>query len=103
MVPVTKRSGKQQVVTFRFACDKLLRYAVDQLAWLSLQRCEWAKAYYDQQRARGHRHRRALRALGATWLKIIFVMWRRQVAYNEEHHLAMMARQALRRPEKKIA
>ena len=103
MVPVTKRSGKQQVVTFRFACDKQLRYAVDQLAWLSLQRCEWAKAYYDQQRARGHRHRRALRALGATWLKIIFVMWQRHVAYNEEHHLAMMARQALRRPEKKIA
>ena len=103
MVPVTEQSGKQQVVSFRFACDKQLRYAVDQLAWLSLQRSEWARAYYDQQRARGHRHRRALRALGAKWLKIIFVMWQRQVAYDEEHHLAMMARQALRRQEKKIA
>ena len=38
MVPVTVRSGKQVVVRFRFACDKQLRYAVDQLAWLSLQR-----------------------------------------------------------------
>jgi transposase len=38
MVPVTVRSGKQVVVAFRFACDKQLRYAVDQLAWLSLQR-----------------------------------------------------------------
>ena len=62
-----------------------------------------ARAYYDEQRARGHRHRRALRALGAKWLKIIFIMWQRQVPYNEEHHLATMARQALRRPEKKIA
>jgi len=52
MVPVTVRSGKQVVVRFRFACDKQLRYAVDQLAWLSLQRSEWARAYYDQQRAR---------------------------------------------------
>jgi hypothetical protein len=103
MVPVTVRSGRQNVVLFRFACDKQLRYAVDQLAWLSLSRSEWARAYYDQQRARGHRHRRALRALGAKWLKIIFVMWRRQIPYNEEHHLATMARQALRRPEKKIA
>jgi transposase len=103
MVPVTVRSGKQVVVAFRFACDKQLRYAVDQLAWLSLQRSEWARAYYDEQRARGHRHRRALRALGAKWLKIIFIMWQRHVSYSEEHHLATMARQALRHPEKKIA
>lgn len=103
MVPVTVRSGKSHVVQFRFACDKQLRYAADQLAWLSLQRCEWARAYYDQQRGRGHRHRRALRALGAKWLKIVFVMWQRQVAYDEQHHLATMARQALRHPEKKIA
>lgn len=103
MVPVTKQSGQHRVVFFRVACDKQLRYAVDQLAWLSLQRSEWARAYYDQQRARGHRHRRALRAVGAKWLKIIFVMWQREVPYSEEHHLATMARQALRRPEKKIA
>jgi transposase len=102
-VPVTKRSGKQQVVIFRFACDKPLRYVVDQVAFLSLQRSEWARAYYDQQRARGHRHRHALRALGAKWLKIIFIMWRDQVPYDEEHHLANMARHQLRRPEKQIA
>ena len=53
-VPVTKRSGKQQVVQFRFACDKSLRYVVDQVAFLSLRSSEWARAYYDQQRARGH-------------------------------------------------
>ena len=102
-VPVTKRSGKQQVVTFRFACDKSLRYVVDQVAFLSLRRSEWARAYYDAQRARGHRHRHALRALGGKWLKIIFAMWQRQVSYDEDHHLATMARQALRHPEKKIA
>lgn len=102
-VPVTKRSGKQQVVTFRFACDKPLRTVVDQLAFLSLRTSEWARAYYDAQRARGHRHRHALRALGAKWLKIIFVMWQRQVAYDEQHHLATMARQALRHPDKRFA
>ncbi len=103
MVPVPVRSGKLVVVRFRFACDKPLRYAVDQVAWLSLQRREWARAYDDEQRVRGHRHRRALRALGAKWLKIIFIMWQRQVPYSEERHLATMARQALRHPEKKIA
>jgi transposase len=101
--PVTKRSGKQQVVQFRFACDKSLRYVVDHVAFLSLHSSEWARAYYDQQRARGHSHRQALRALGAKWLKIIFVMWERQVPYDEQYHLATMTRQQLRQREKKIA
>jgi len=103
-VPVTKRSGKQQrVVQFRFACDKALRYVVDQVAFLSLLSSAWARAYYDQQRARGHAHRQALRALGAKWLKIIFVMWERHVPYDEQYHLATMTRQQLRPRQKQIA
>jgi hypothetical protein len=47
---VTKRSGKQRVVPFRFACDKALRYVVDQVAFLSLRSCEWATVL-DQLRA----------------------------------------------------
>jgi transposase len=102
-VPVTKRSGKQRVVRFRFACDKSLRYVADQVAFLSLLSSEWARAYYDQQRARGHAHRQALRALGAKWLKIIFVMWQRQVPYDEQYHLATMTRQQLQQRPNKIA
>ncbi len=102
-VPVTKRSGKQQLVHFRFACDKSLRYIIDHVAFLSLLSSAWARAYYDQQRARGHSHRQALRALGAKWLKIIFVMWQRQVPYDEQYHLATMARQQLPQRQIKIA
>ena len=97
------KSGKQQVVHFRFAGDKVRRYVVDQGAFLALRSSEWARAYYDQQRARGHAHRRALRALGAKWVKIIFVLWERQVPYDEQYHLATMARQQLRQRQKKIA
>jgi transposase len=102
-VPVTIKSGHQRVVQFRFACDKALRDLVDQVAFLSLAKCEWARAYYDQQRARGHDHHSALRALGAKWLKITFVMWERHIPYDEQHHLATMARQQLRQRPKKIA
>jgi transposase len=102
-VPVTKRSGKQQVVHFRFACDKALRYVVDQVALLSLLSSAWARAYYVQQRARGHAHRQALRALGAKWLKIIFAMWQRQAAYDEQYHLATMMRQQLRQRQTQSA
>lgn len=95
-VPVTKRSGKSQVVQFRYACNKHLRRVVYWLAFISLRQSEWAGAYYRSQRSRGHSHHRALRALGAKWLKIIFVMWRDHVPYDEDYHLANMARQHLR-------
>ncbi len=94
-VPVTKRSGKSSVVHFRFACNKSLRRAVNQLAFLSLRYSTWAPAYYRQQRRTGHTHQQSLRALGAKWLKIIFVMWRDQTPYNEERHLANIARQTM--------
>lgn len=95
-VPVTKRSGKSQIVQFRYACNKRLRQASYWLAFISLRHSEWARAYYDRQRARGCTHRRALRALGAKWLKIIFVVWRDHKPYDEDYHLATMARQQLR-------
>jgi hypothetical protein len=95
-VPVTERSGKYAIVKFRFACNMHLRQAAHQFAWQSLTKSEWARAYYDQCRRRGHSHHHALRALAAKWLKIIFVLWSRQVAYDETYHLATMARQHLR-------
>lgn len=95
-VPVTVQSGKSCVVRFRFACNKSLRQAIWWVAFQSLTRNEWAKAYYQQCRARGHRHHQAMRALGAKWLKIIFRMWQHQVPYNEQYHLANMAKQHLR-------
>jgi hypothetical protein len=98
------KSGKQQVVHFRFACDKALRYVVDQMAFLSLCSSEWARAYYDQQRAGGHSHCEALRALGAKWVKIISVLRECQVPYDEQYHLlATMTRQQLQQRSNEIA
>jgi transposase len=85
VVPVTKSSGKSHVVQFRYACNKLMRYASYYFSFLSLNRCEWANKYYRDQRAKGHRHSEALRALGAKWLKIIFVMWRDHKPYDENY------------------
>jgi transposase len=95
-VPVTKASGKIRVVQFRFACNKLLRYASYWFSFNSLNRCEWANKYYRDQRRKGHSHHQALRALGAKWLKIIFVMWRDHKPYDENYHLANIARQQMR-------
>jgi transposase len=95
-VPVTQSSGKSRVVQFRFACNKHLRRTMYWFAFNSLNRCEWAKKYYRDQRAKGHSRHQALRALGAKWLKIIFVMWRDHKPYDENYHLANIARQSMR-------
>ena len=96
VVPVTKESGKSRAVHFRFACNKHLRYALYWFSFVSLNHSQWAKIYYRQQRAQGHHHPQALRALGAKWLKIIFVMWRDHKAYDEKLHLANIALQKMR-------
>jgi len=96
VVPVTRSSGKSHVVQFRFACNKHLRHAAYLFAFASLNRSEWANRYYRDQRAAGHSHPQALRALGAKWLKIIFVMWRDHKPYDENYHLANIARQRMR-------
>ena len=95
-VPVTQSSGKSSLVQFRFSCNKIMRHCAYWLAFVSLNRSEWANHYYRQQRAKGHTHHRSLRALGAKWLKIIFVMWRDHKPYDENVHLANIARQKLR-------
>jgi transposase len=95
-VPVTQESGKSRAVLFRFACNKVLRHAAYWVSFNSLNRCEWAKKYYRDQRVKGHSHHYALRALGAKWLKIIFVMWRDDKPYDENYHLANIARQKMR-------
>lgn len=92
-VPITRQSGKHKGVYFRFACNKRMRYHSTWLAQCSLKESTWARDYYDAQKARGKSHRQALRALAAKWLKIIYFMWRDQVPYDENRHLANLYRQ----------
>ena len=51
-----------------------MRYVINHVAFLSGHLSEWARAYHEQQRARAHSHRQALRPLGAKRLKIVFVL-----------------------------
>ena len=95
-VPVTKASGKSRVVQFRFACNKHLRHTMYWFSFGSLKHCEWARHYYRGQKAKGRTHPQTLRALAAKWLKIIFVMWRDHKPYDENYHLANIARQKIR-------
>ena len=91
-VPVTKSSGKSHHVSFRYGCKKPFRATMQQLAFCSLKRCDWARSYYDQLRKRGKSHQHALRALANIWVKIVYTMWRKHAVYDE--NLFLRAREA---------
>jgi len=81
--PVTRASGKSKVVLARHARNSWLGAAADQWAFCSLKRSPGARAYYDELRARGKTHRRAIRQLANRWVGILHVCLERRVFYDE--------------------
>lgn len=61
--PVTVRSGKMVAVRMRRACNRRLRDAAFHWAQNAVLRDPVAKAHYQQLRAKGHGHARALRGV----------------------------------------
>jgi transposase len=85
--PVTKKSGKSNIVHFRRACNCYLRATVHLWADLSRHYCVWAEAYYQQKRKQGMGHAAALRCLGQRWLNILWTIWQKHLAYDEATHM----------------
>ena len=81
--PVTWQSGRWRVVAFRRVCWKFGRRTPHMFAGTSLADCGWAKAFYQQQRASGHRHHESLRAVAHKWVKIILAMRKTGEPYDE--------------------
>lgn len=90
--PVTARSGKRSTVHARWQRPKFLHQTFHEFAEASLPHCEWARAYYQQQRSRGASHRVAIRALAFRWIRVLYACWTTRTAYDQERYLAALAR-----------
>jgi transposase len=86
IAPVTVQSGKSCRHQVRRACPKFTRQSVHEFAGSSLLYSDWARAYYDGQRAAGKGHHAAVRALAFKWLRILWRLWRDRVQYDEAHY-----------------
>lgn len=87
IAPVTTASGKSRYVNARWACTKFLRQTFHEYAGNSLKKSRWAKAYYDQQRAKGNSAQVAKRALAYKWQRIIFRLWQTGETYDEARYI----------------
>jgi transposase len=92
IAPVTQRSGKSQWVHFRWACPKFLRQTFHEWAAHSIPYSVWARAYYQQQIAKGNDHHAAVRSLAFKWIRVAFRCWKDHVPYNESIYLAALRR-----------
>jgi len=92
IAPVTERSGKSSWVHWRYAAPTFLRQTFVEWAAQTIPRSFWARAFYDQQRAKGSSHQAALRALAFKWIRIVFRCWRDRVPYDETTYLNALKR-----------
>lgn len=94
IAPVKVASGRTQAIHFRRACPKFLRQTFHEFALHSLQKSEWAKAYYQLQRDRHKSHHAAVRALAYKWIRIIFRCWKDGKPYDEATYLQSQRRRS---------
>jgi transposase len=88
IAPVTEKSGKNQHwIHRRWARPHFIHQSFFEYAGQSALHCPWAKAFIQDQLARGKTHPTAVRALAFKWQRIMFVCWRDRVPYNETIYL----------------
>ena len=80
------------MVHFRWACPKFLRQTFHEWAGHSIGYCDWAQAYYEQQRKAGHGHHAAVRALAFKWIRLAFRCWKDGVPYDESRSVESLRR-----------
>jgi len=91
MSPITKASGKPRAVLARYARNRRLADACYLWAFATLTASPGARAFYDQHRARGDTHNRALRALANRLVGILHGCLNHGTLYDE--HTAWAHRQ----------
>ncbi|MEQ9321587.1 MAG: transposase [Polyangiaceae bacterium] len=87
IAPVLKRSGDMAIVQMRYRCDRFLKQTFVEWASQTIPKSFWARAFYDQQRAKGATHQVAVRALAFKWIRILFRVWKDRVPYDETRYL----------------
>ena len=81
--PITRASGKRQVVVARLARNRRLADGCYLWAFSALTASPGARAYYDRLRAAGTTHQQALRALANRLVGVLHGCLRHRTAYNE--------------------
>jgi transposase len=92
--PVTRSSGRSRTVRFRYAANKRMRHAIDWWTFVAVRDDDWSHEAYQQARARGQLHNRALRGIGARWTRVLWRCWTDHTTYDKTRHHRLAAQAA---------
>jgi transposase len=87
IAPVLERSGQSVWIRWRYFCPKFMRQSFHEYAGESVKHSFWARAYYEQQIAKGKSRQAAVRALAYKWIRIIWKCWQTRTPYSEVKYL----------------
>jgi transposase len=87
IAPVMERSGQSTWIRWRYFCPKFMRQSFHEYAGESVKHSFWARAYYEQQIAKGKSRQAAVRALAYKWIRVIWKCWQTRTPYNEVRYL----------------
>ena len=90
VAPVIEQSGQKFWTHWRYSCPKFLRQTFVEWAGQSVRFSFWAKAYYDQQIAKGKPHNTVIRSLAFKWIRIVFRCWKTKTPYDESKYLSAL-------------
>ena len=90
VAPVIESSGQKSWTHWRYSCPKFLRQTFVEWAGLSIRYSFWAKAYYEQQIAKGKPHNTAVRSLAFKWIRIVYKCWIDRKPYDESKYLEVL-------------
>ena len=92
VAPVREKSGQKSWTHWRWAAPKFMRQSFVEWAGQTVVLCDWARAYYHQQRRAGKAHHAILRAVAFKWIRIVWRCWKDNKPYDEQMYLASLRR-----------
>jgi transposase len=90
VAPVTEKSGARAWIHWRWNAPTFIRQTLVEWAGQTVIFCPWAKAYYEQQRAKKMGHQSILRALAFKWLRVLWRCWQTRQDYDQEKYLRQL-------------
>jgi len=95
IAPVTKQSGKKRHVHRRFTkrtCPHFEHQTLIEWVGETILKPGWARAYWQQQRARKIGHWAIMRSLAYKWIRVLHRCWSDRVPYDEARYVAALER-----------
>jgi transposase len=86
LAPVTLASGKVQRVRIRYACNRRLRSTCTNWAYVLKRIDPPTRTRYLAGLNRGQLKHRALRGVGASWMRVLWRCWQDHATYNQDRH-----------------